>query len=158
MKWMFKHKQFLIRTALLIVCAFALFSVGADVALAQQGDVFGVTDIQRNTQLGSGDIRVTVARIINVFLGILGIVAFALVVFLLLPLRSLSSVGYNRRSLIKPELMKSIRRQGTVPILGIVLLCLVAADQLMRNVCEKIIFLSYKVFLRIPHRLMVILV
>ncbi|MBP9761297.1 MAG: hypothetical protein KBD15_03605, partial [Candidatus Magasanikbacteria bacterium] len=52
-------------------------------ASAQQvgGDVFGVAVIDETTQLGSDDIRVTIAKIINGVLMFLGTIAFVLVIY-----------------------------------------------------------------------------
>ncbi|NCO05263.1 MAG: hypothetical protein GW939_03930, partial [Candidatus Magasanikbacteria bacterium] len=46
-----------------------------------QGDVFGVAEFADQTALGSGDIRSVVAQIINVFLGLLGVIAVVLIVY-----------------------------------------------------------------------------
>ena len=74
-----QYKQFF-KAALAGLCLVAVFFLFAGDVMAQ-ADVFGVQPIQENTQLGSDDIRVTVAKIINVFLILLGTIAFGLVVY-----------------------------------------------------------------------------
>ncbi|MCB9798954.1 hypothetical protein H6758_04485 [Candidatus Nomurabacteria bacterium] len=61
-----------------VLFVFSFFDVSA--VFAQQPDVFG-TGYGAQTGLGQTDIRETIARIIRVFLGLLGIIAFVLVIY-----------------------------------------------------------------------------
>ena len=46
-----------------------------------QTDTFGIEEFADETALGSGDIRVVIAQIINVFLGLLGVVFVSIIIY-----------------------------------------------------------------------------
>lgn len=53
----------------------------SETVLAQEADTFGLQPIQNTIQLGNDDIRVIAAKIILVLLGLLGIIAFGLILY-----------------------------------------------------------------------------
>ena len=77
MKIRFKH---ILCTLLLVGVLGFVFTFSSDVVFAQ-ADTFGVGEIDQQIALGGGDIRQTVARIINVVLSLLGIIAVSLILY-----------------------------------------------------------------------------
>jgi cysteine-rich repeat protein len=69
----------IMKTVLFSIFVLGLFFVFSGNVLAQ--DTFGVEVVQETTKLGGEDIRVTVAKIINVFLMLLGTIAVGLVLY-----------------------------------------------------------------------------
>ena len=64
------------------LAASSVFAQGvapADQGAAQNDDVFGIDPIHETTKLGKADLQTTVARIINVMLSLLGIVAVVII-------------------------------------------------------------------------------
>lgn len=78
MRWFKQHKALLILPAVVLVMA-GLFAFAPEV-LAQNQD-FGIQDFEQETNLGNTDLRIVIARIVNVFLGILGIILVGLVLY-----------------------------------------------------------------------------
>ncbi len=74
-----KTRQF-VRTALVFVFFIFVFSAIPNPVLAQT-DALGLQPVQNTINLGGGDIREIAGRIINVILGLLGIIAFGLVLY-----------------------------------------------------------------------------
>ena len=63
------------------VFAFVLLGIFSVPVLAQNADTLGVDVIDQNVALGNSDLRVTVVKIINTVLGLLGIIAVVLVLY-----------------------------------------------------------------------------
>ena len=78
---LFKNKNF--KFLLLgLFLAFSLFAMAFLPVLAQTDtSTLGVNTIDQNIALGGGDIRVTVVKIINTVLGLLGIIAVGIVLY-----------------------------------------------------------------------------
>ncbi|PJA89893.1 MAG: hypothetical protein CO137_01805, partial [Candidatus Magasanikbacteria bacterium CG_4_9_14_3_um_filter_32_9] len=76
----FKSKfLFLIISACFVL--FVVFLSNLSTVFAQQGDTFGLVEVEQNIDLGSQDIRVTIAKIIRTILGLLGILAVSIVLY-----------------------------------------------------------------------------
>lgn len=73
MRKIFKHLISLAIVAMLMVPVLAI------PASAQSDDLFGKDYIEENTELSSSDPRAIVGRIINVALGLLGVIAVAII-------------------------------------------------------------------------------
>lgn len=75
-------KRLFVSAILFAACfVIAAFLFVPDVAVAQ-GDAFGVQQVNDSgLNLGSDDIRVTIARIINIFLGLLGLIAVLIIIY-----------------------------------------------------------------------------
>lgn len=79
---MFNFKKDLkIRIFLIIFFLFFFLFFNADNLFASSNDVFGINAVDNQLVLEKSDPRQVVARIINIFLGILGIVAVSLIIF-----------------------------------------------------------------------------
>lgn len=61
-----------------VVAIFALSAFVAPAAMAQD-DIYGLQPVADNIQLGTQDLRVTIANIINVAMSLLGIVAVVII-------------------------------------------------------------------------------
>jgi len=67
------------KKAVVVMIAIFAFSFAVVPVALGQGDTFGLKPIADNTELGTQDIRVTIASIINVALSLLGIVAVVII-------------------------------------------------------------------------------
>lgn len=77
-----EHKTRWSQTALVFVFFILIFAACLPgQALAQAGDTLGLQPIQNTINLGGGDIREIAGKIINVILGLLGIISFGLVLY-----------------------------------------------------------------------------
>ncbi len=63
------------------ILLFSLFIIGGQVFAQGSADPLGVTRFDGATVLGGQDIRVIIARIINIFLGLLGVIAVSIVLY-----------------------------------------------------------------------------
>jgi len=75
-----------IKFIILSILFAVIFNIGADSALAlEEGGLWGNQAIEQNVEteigLGSDDPRVIIARLINIFLGFLGIIAVILILY-----------------------------------------------------------------------------
>ena len=78
------HKT--IKIIIFSLLSLAIFNIGANFALAlEQGDLWGNTEVEQDVEaaigLSSDDPRVIIARVINIFLGFLGIIAVLLIIY-----------------------------------------------------------------------------
>ncbi|MCF6276282.1 MAG: hypothetical protein L3J07_00360 [Candidatus Magasanikbacteria bacterium] len=77
---LFKSKFFLsIFFTLVVVSLFFVSDITA--VFAQQADTFGLVEVGQVTELGTQDIRVTIAKIIRTLLGLLGVLAVSIVLY-----------------------------------------------------------------------------
>lgn len=69
------------KTAVIVGTAIALAALLAPAAFAQQQDLYGVAPIEQGLggSLGKEDLRTTVARVINVALSLLGVIAVVII-------------------------------------------------------------------------------
>lgn len=77
-KFTFKSKKFLIIFSFFLL--FFLFFSSKNI-LASNPDIFGTSEIDKNLLLESGDPRAMATRVINIFLGLLSIIAVSLVIY-----------------------------------------------------------------------------
>ncbi len=79
----FRHLQLFRHLAIfLLISIFSvgMFFLGPDVLAQQQGD-FGIAEFEQESSLGNTDIRITIARIINTFLGIVSIIVLLFILY-----------------------------------------------------------------------------
>ncbi len=76
----FKSKFFFLIISVCFVLS-VLFLSNLSTVFAQQGDTFGLVEVEQNIDLGSQDIRITIAKIIRTILGLLGILAVSIVLY-----------------------------------------------------------------------------
>lgn len=75
-----RQKKFKLFFTLLLVIG-ALFGLQAVLAASAPSDIFGINPVGQNIGLGGEDIRLVIARIIRIFLGILGIIAIGITLY-----------------------------------------------------------------------------
>ncbi|MCF6276281.1 MAG: hypothetical protein L3J07_00355 [Candidatus Magasanikbacteria bacterium] len=64
-----------------VVFLFSIFSFSGTTEVYAQGDTFGLESVDSVTELATQDIRITIAKIIRVFLGLLGIIALSIIIY-----------------------------------------------------------------------------
>ncbi len=79
-KFGLKFKKTILTTLFLMIVSFSFIGFGADV-LAAATDTFGLQEFGDTTELAAQDIRVTIARIINAALGLLGVLALGIILY-----------------------------------------------------------------------------
>lgn len=75
------HKQTAAITFVIFIVAVFFFAFAPGLVIAAETDTFGVGAVEENIALGGDDIRVIIARIIRVVLGLLGIIALGVVLY-----------------------------------------------------------------------------
>jgi len=75
------NKKKLIWLVLVVIFVAGFFSFKADFSVQAQSTGFGLEQIEEVTLLGAEDIRLTIAKIIRVILGFLGIIALAIMLY-----------------------------------------------------------------------------